>query len=79
MDKRAAEEAAVKEAAVGAAGDSSAPSQAPSSVAGAKREAVPSGSTPPAKRHYRGVWKPRFVYPPFSCIMLFPSYSMVSF
>jgi hypothetical protein len=61
VDKRAMEEAATKEAAVGATGDSSAPSLAPSSVAGAKRAAVPSGSTPPAKRPYRGVWKSRFV------------------
>jgi hypothetical protein len=37
-------------------------SQAPS-VAGTKRAVAPSGSTPPAKRPYRGVWKPRFVQP----------------
>jgi hypothetical protein len=61
VDKRAMEEAAMKEAAVGATGDSSAPSLAPSSVAGSKRAAVPSGSTPPAKRPYRGVWKSRSV------------------
>jgi hypothetical protein len=48
-DKRATKEAAVKEASVGAAGDSSAPDQAPFSVVGAKRVAVPSGSTPPTK------------------------------
>jgi hypothetical protein len=59
-DKRAAEEAVMKEASVGVARDSSAPGQAPSSVAGAKRAAVPSGSTPPAKQPYRGVWRPRF-------------------
>jgi hypothetical protein len=35
--------------------------QAPSSVAGAKRVAAPSGSSPPAKRPYRGVWRPRYV------------------
>jgi hypothetical protein len=46
--------------AAGAAGGSPAPGQAPS-VAGAKRAVAPSGSTPPAKRPYRGVWKPRFV------------------
>jgi hypothetical protein len=43
-----------------AAGGSPAPSQA-TSVAGVKRAAAPSGSTPPAKRPYRGVWKPQFV------------------
>jgi hypothetical protein len=66
-EERAAEEAATKEVAgkttdesVGAAGGSPTPSQA-SSVAGAKRAVVPSGSTLPAKRPYRGVWKPRFV------------------
>jgi hypothetical protein len=71
-DKRAAEEAATKAAAAedvagktadeaaGAAGGSPAPGQAPS-AAGAKRAATPSGSTPPAKCPYRGVWKPRFV------------------
>jgi hypothetical protein len=48
-DKRAAEEAAVKEMAVGVAEDSSAPGHSPSSVAGAKRAAAPTGSTPPAK------------------------------
>jgi hypothetical protein len=37
------------------------PGQAPSSVAGAKRAAAPSGSSPPAKRPYRGVWRPRYV------------------
>jgi hypothetical protein len=31
-------------------------------VTGAKRVAVPSGSTPLAKRPYRGVWKLRFVH-----------------
>jgi hypothetical protein len=67
--ERAAEEATAKAAAVetvGAAGGSPAPSQAPP-TAGAKRSAAPSGSTPPAKHPYRGVWKPRFVQlsPPF--------------
>jgi membrane protein involved in colicin uptake len=61
VDKRVAEEAAVKEVVVGAIRDSSAPGQAPSSVAGAKRAVTPSDSTPPAKRPYRGVWKPWFV------------------
>jgi hypothetical protein len=58
----AAEEVAGKTAdeAAGAAEGSPAPGQAPS-VAGAKRVAAPSGSIPPAKRPYRGVWKPRFV------------------
>jgi hypothetical protein len=70
--KRAAEEAAVKAAAdeevagktvdeaAGAVGDSLTPGQAPL-VAGAKGAATPSGSTPPVKRPYRGVWKPWFV------------------
>jgi hypothetical protein len=73
--ERAAEEATAKAAAVeaiGAAGGSPAPSQAPP-TAGAKRSAAPSGSTPPAKHPYRGVWKPRFVQlsPPFSSFFLF--------
>jgi hypothetical protein len=70
--KRAMEEAVVMAAAdeevaskttdeaAGAAGDSSAPGQVPS-VAGTKRAAAPSGSTPSAKHPYRGAWKPRFV------------------
>jgi hypothetical protein len=37
------------------------PGQVPSSVAGAKRAAAPSGSSPPAKRPYRGIWRPRYV------------------
>jgi hypothetical protein len=45
-DRRAAEEAAAKEA---AGEGSSVPSQVPSSAAGAKRVATPSGSSPPAK------------------------------
>jgi hypothetical protein len=68
-DKRATEEAAMKEATVGATGGSSASGQVPSSVMGAKRVAMPSVSTPSAKRPYRGVWKPRFVQ--FSCTPLF--------
>jgi hypothetical protein len=60
-DKRATKEVTVKEASVGAAGDSSAPGQVPSSATGTKRAAVPSSSTLPAKRFYRGIWKPRFV------------------
>jgi hypothetical protein len=52
----AAEEDAGKTAdeAVGATEGSPPPGQAPS-AAGAKRAAAPSGSTPPAKRPYRGV------------------------
>jgi hypothetical protein len=56
-DRRAAEEAAAKEA---AGEGSSVPGQVPSSAAGAKRAATPSGSSPPAKRPYRGVWRPRY-------------------
>jgi hypothetical protein len=58
----AAEEVADKttDEAAGVAGGSLAPGQAPS-VAGAKRVTAPSGTTPPAKRLYMGVWKPRFV------------------
>jgi hypothetical protein len=46
MDRRAAEDATAKEAAVEG---SSVPGQVPSSAAGAKRAATPSGSSPPAK------------------------------
>jgi hypothetical protein len=63
-EERAAEEAATKaaaEEAAGTAGGSPDPSQAPSAP-GAKRATTPSGSTPSAKRPYRGVWKPRFVH-----------------
>jgi hypothetical protein len=72
VEERAAEEVAAKAAiaeevagktvdeAARAARGSPAPSQAPT-VAGAKRVVAPSGSTPPAKRSYRGVWKPWFV------------------
>jgi hypothetical protein len=56
--RRAAEEATTKEA---ADERSSVPGQVPSSAAGAKRAVMPSGSSPPAKRHYRGVWRPRYV------------------
>jgi hypothetical protein len=56
-DRRAAEEASAKEA---AGEGSSVPGQVPSSAAGAKRAATPSGSSPPAKRPYRGVWRPRY-------------------
>jgi hypothetical protein len=50
-DRRTAEEAAAKEA---AGEGSSVPGQVPSSAASAKRAATPSGSSPPAKRPYRG-------------------------
>jgi hypothetical protein len=56
-DRRAAEEATAKEA---AGEGSSVPGQVPSSAVGAKRAATPSGSSPPAKRPYRGVWRPRY-------------------
>jgi hypothetical protein len=56
-DRRAAEEAAAKEAAVEG---SSVPGQVPSFAASAKRAATPSGSSPPAKRPYRGIWRPRY-------------------
>jgi hypothetical protein len=75
-EERAAEESTTKAAAVkaiGAARGSSTPGQVPS-VARAKRAAASSGSTPPAKRPYRGVWKPRFVQlslPLFSFFFLF--------
>jgi hypothetical protein len=70
--KRAAKEATTKETtaeevarkttdeAAGAVGGSLAPGQAPS-VARVKRAVAPSSSTLPAKRSYRGVWKPQFV------------------
>jgi hypothetical protein len=68
MVKRAAEERVAEEAMVKAAateatratGGSPARSQVLPTT-GAKRPAAPSGSTPPSKRPYRGVWKPRFV------------------
>jgi hypothetical protein len=56
-DRRATEEATAKEA---AGEGSSVPSQVSSSAAGAKRAATPSGSSPPAKRPYRGVWRSRY-------------------
>jgi hypothetical protein len=56
-DRRAAEEAAAKEP---AGEGSSVPGQVPSSAAGAKRATTPSGSSPLAKRPYRGVWRPRY-------------------
>jgi hypothetical protein len=57
MDRRAAEEATAKEV---AGEGSSVPGQVSSSAAGAKRAAMPSGSSPPAKRPYMGVWRPRY-------------------
>jgi hypothetical protein len=56
--RRAAEEVVAKEV---AGKGSSVPGQVPSSAAGAKRAATPSGSSPPAKRPYRDVWRPRYV------------------
>jgi hypothetical protein len=54
-----------------AAGEGSpVPGQVPSSAAGAKRVATPSGSSPPAKRPYRGIWRPRYV-PKSLCPVLF--------
>jgi hypothetical protein len=70
--KKATEEAAVKAVAAeatGAAGASPAPSHVPP-AAGAKRSVAPSGSISPAKRPYRGVWKPQFVQ--LSPHLLFP-------
>jgi hypothetical protein len=49
VEERAAEEVVSKAAAVEVV------------AAGVKRVATPSGSTPPAKCPYRGVWKPLFV------------------
>jgi hypothetical protein len=75
VEERATEEATAKAAAaeaVGAAGGSPAPGQALSTT-GAKWAVAPSGSTPPAKRPYRGVWKPQFVQlsPPFFLFSFF--------
>jgi hypothetical protein len=66
-DKSTVDEAIVKGAGIGAAEDLPVPGQVPSLVAGSKRAVAPSGSTPPAKRPYKGIWKPRFVQtpPPF--------------
>jgi hypothetical protein len=74
--EEAAEEATAKEATdkkveVGAAEGPSSSGQTPSLAVGAKREATPSGSTPPAKRPYKGVWKPRFVN-----FLYFPSFTL---
>jgi hypothetical protein len=89
-EERDAEEATVKAAAaeevagktvdeaVGAAGGSPAPGQAPS-VAGAKRAAVPRGSTPLAKCPYRGVWKPRVVLLSLSLSLFSSFFSGASF
>jgi hypothetical protein len=89
VKERATEEATMKAAAVeevisktadeaaGAAGGSPAPGQAPS-VAGAKRATTPSGSTPPTKCPYRGVWKPWFVSLSLS-LFLFCFFSGASF
>jgi hypothetical protein len=68
VEERAAAKAAAAEEVAGktadeatrAVGGSPALSQVPS-AAGDKRVVAPSGSTPPAKRPYKGVWKPRFV------------------
>jgi hypothetical protein len=81
-EERAVEEATVKAAAVeaaGVAGASPAPSQVPP-AAEAKRPVALSGSTPPAKRPYRGVWKPRFVQlsPPLFFLTTFLSRSASS-
>jgi hypothetical protein len=80
-EERTAEEAAAKAAAAeaaGAAGGSPAPSQA-LPTAGAKKSVAPSGSTPPAKCPYRGVWKPWFVElsPPFFFLFPFSYYLFV--
>jgi hypothetical protein len=66
-DKSTVDEAIVKGAGIGAAEDLPVPSQVPSLVAWSKRAVAPNGSTPPAKRPYKGIWKPRFVQttPPF--------------
>jgi hypothetical protein len=61
--------------AAGADGGSPAPGQAPSAV-GAKRAVAPSGSTPPVKRPYMGVWKPWFVH---LSLPLFSFFSGASF
>jgi hypothetical protein len=62
-EERAVEESAVKNAVEERAAEEVVSKAATAEVAaaGAKRVATPSGSTPPAKRPYRGVWKPRFV------------------
>jgi hypothetical protein len=60
--RKATDEAVLtKETAAKANVDSAALGQAPTPATGVKRVAMPSGSTPPAKRPYKGVWKPRFV------------------
>jgi hypothetical protein len=75
-DKEAAEEAVAKEVVDKkvAAGPSKGPSASgptPSLAVRAKRAATLSGSTLPAKRPYKGVWKPPFVnFPVFSFLHL---------
>jgi hypothetical protein len=39
------------------------------SVAGAKRATASGGSTPPAKRRFRGSWKPRYASEPCICLL----------
>jgi hypothetical protein len=66
-DRRAAEEAVAKEV---AGESSSVPGQVPSSAVGAKRVATPSGSSPPAKWPYRGIWRPRYGPKPLHHVLL---------
>jgi hypothetical protein len=82
--KKAAEEAAKKTAGAAAIAGSS-PSPAPS--VGVKREATPSGSTPPTKRRFLGSWKPWYDTQSFICHFLYrvcdfnlvsPAYNMSS-
>jgi hypothetical protein len=52
-----AAEATAKEVASEGSSDSG---QVPSSATSTKRAVMPSGSSPPVKRPYRGVWRPRY-------------------
>jgi hypothetical protein len=66
--KKAIEDAA-KEAAEKTTKGPACSSQVPSPMVGAKRAAAPSGSTPPDKCPFKGVWKPQFVDFPVLCLL----------
>jgi hypothetical protein len=66
-DRRAVEPKASGKSAEGSADSDSSPAP----TVGAKRAAMPGGSTPPAKRPFRGSWKPRYVEGFRSCSSFF--------
>jgi hypothetical protein len=83
--KKASEEVAKKTASVVVTAGSS---PSPASMAGVKRPATPSGSTPLAKQQFLGSWKSRYTTRSFICHFLFhvcdfnlvsPTYNVPSF